>query len=198
MEKPASNIYPIHDLIRQRWSPRAFSSKPVEPGKLQNMFEAARWAASGFNDQPWRFVVGLNYDESWSRIFETLVPFNQLWARQAPVLVMICADTISRKNGLPGTSFEYDAGQAAATLCLQAVAEGLITHQMGGFEKEKARRSFSIPVTIRPLVVMAIGYHGEEEKLPENLLSLERAARVRSDFNTFVFSGQFGQSSNLF
>ncbi|MDO8896520.1 MAG: nitroreductase family protein, partial [Bacteroidales bacterium] len=157
MQKPANNIYPIHPLIRKRWSPRAFLTKSVEKDKLQSLFEAARWAASGSNDQPWQFIVGFNGDETWNRIFETLVEFNQLWTKEVPVLLVACANTISKKSGRKNPSYEYDLGQAVATLSLQATHMGLFVHQMGGFDKAKTVLLFELPNTSKPIVAIAIG-----------------------------------------
>ncbi len=198
MEKPANNIHPVHPMIKRRWSPRAYNSRPVEEQKLKSLFEAARWAASGSNDQPWRFILGYKGDKSWNDIFDSLVEFNQLWARDAPVLVLVSADSIRQKTGGPNPSFEYDTGQAVATLSLQATDLGLFVHQMGGFNKEKVSASFSLPESIKPIVVVAIGYYGNADNLHPNLQVLEKGERMRNDFSTFVFEKKHGSPSSLF
>lgn len=197
MNKEAAASVEIHDLIKKRWSPRAFSSKPVETEKLQRLFEAARWSASCFNEQPWRFILGLkDRGQAYKKIFETLAEGNKIWCRNVPVLVLLIAKKTFSHNGKANLWHQYDLGQAAAYLSLQATAEGLYVHQMAGFNPSKARELFSIPDDFEPFTVMAIGYLGQPDQLPDDLKEMETAARTRMQSNKFVFSEIWGKEFN--
>jgi nitroreductase len=198
MKKTAPAKYAIHPLLAERWSPRAYSSKEIPFEKIQRLFEAARWAPSSSNDQEWRFIIGFKGDETHNKLFETLVEFNQLWAGDAHLLVLVCGQTISNKSGKPSPIFSYDVGQAVAMLSIQATHEGLYVHQMGGYDKSKAKEYFELPETVEPLVVMSIGYPGDVSQLHPNLQPMEKAERVRNNFDTFVFANKFGEPSSLF
>lgn len=197
MEKPAITNKSIHPLIKNRWSPRSFDSRPVEEEKLKRIFEAARWAPSSFNEQPWRFVVGIKGDNTWKKIFESLVEWNQQWAVTAPVLIMAIGRETYTKTGKPNEVFKYDTGQSVAYLTLQVYEEGLVMHQMGGFSKDKAIELLSIPEGYAPLTVSAIGYQAPPEKLPEEFEKLEHGQRSRIPLNELVFAESFGHASNL-
>jgi nitroreductase len=184
----------LHPLLYKRWSPRAFSGQPVESEKLQRIFEAARWAPSSSNIQPWHFLVGYQEDEVYSKIFSTLVKFNQLWAQTAPVLVLAISKMINSK-GEKNTSRNYDLGQAVAFLTLQATAEGLYVHQMGGFDTALAASQLGIPDDYEVRIVIAIGYRGDPELLHPNLKKLEYTERSRRPLEEIVFSGKFGEKA---
>jgi len=197
LKKPAETNASIHDLIRHRWSPRAFDSKPVEPEKLRILFEAARWAASSYNGQPWYFIVGTKDDpENYNRVLETFVEFNQGWAKQAPVVALSVAKLKFDDGKLNRHAF-HDVGQAAASLSLQAEALGLSVHQMGGIEPEKARKLFNIPADYEAVAGIAIGYPGDPASLPEQLRQPELAPRQRKSLDSFVFTGSWGKSLPL-
>ncbi|ELS32033.1 MULTISPECIES: nitroreductase family protein [Pseudanabaena] len=196
MEKPALTDHEIHPLIAQRWSPRAFDSKLVETGKLAQLFEAARWASSCFNDQPWAFIIATKDDTvNYQKMLDCIVPGNVVWAQVAPVLGLIVAQKAFKHNGKPNAWGEYDAGQAAATLVLQATALNLVVHQMGGFDATKAIATFNIPETARPIAAIAIGYAGETSNLPADLQERENAPRDRYPSSSFVFTGGWGNSA---
>jgi nitroreductase len=196
MTKPAITNHEIHPLIAQRWSPRAFDSKPVETEKLAQLFEAARWASSCFNDQPWVFIVATKDDTvNYQKLLDCIIPFNVSWAQAAPVLGLVVAQKNFKHNGKPNAWGEYDAGQAAATLVLQATALDLVAHQMGGFDADKAIASFNIPETAKPVAVIAIGYAGETSNLPPDLQEREQAPRDRQPLASFVFTGEWGNSA---
>jgi nitroreductase len=198
MEKIAETQEPIHDLIRRRWSPRAFSDAPVEPRKLISLLEAARWAASSNNEQPWAFLVATKDDaKSYADMLSVLVEFNQSWASNAPVLILTLAHTQFEKDGRPNRHAMYDLGQAAAHLVLQATALGLSTHQMAGFNADAARERFAVPPGWEPGSVIALGYPGDANSLPEKLKEREIAQRQRKPLEKFVFSGAFGHPSPL-
>ena len=197
MEKPAINKYDIHPLIKRRWSPRSFESRMVEKEKLQRLFEAARWAPSAFNMQPWRFIVGLKGTKSYDKIMDSLIEFNQNWAKLAPVLVLVAGNKVDAKSR-PNATFQYDTGQSVAYLAIQAMHEGLFMHQMGGFDKSKAISNFSIDDNYAPIAVFAIGYISTPDKLPESYQKMETAERKRNDFEEFVFEEEFGRKSGIF
>jgi len=194
--KQAELEYEVHPIIASRWSPRAYDTRPVEPVKLQRIFEAARWAASSSNLQPWYFLVGMKGDEAYEKIFETLVEFNQLWAVNAPLLVLAISKTTNQR-GEPNKSYAYDLGQAVATLSLQAIAEGIYTHQMGGFDEAKAASLFGIPEDYKALVVFALGYMGDHGELHHKLQKLELSPRIRRSTREFVFTGSFGHTADF-
>ena len=193
MEKPAVTTTEIHPLLARRWSPRSFSSQKVDPQTLKRIFEAARWAPSSFNDQPWRFIVGQKGDPTYSRIMETLVEFNQKWASTAPVLILAVGKTVSSKTGKPNSAFRYDTGQSIAYITFQAMHEGLFAHQMGGFDADKARQLFQIPEEYQPLTVTAIGYKEDPSQLEEDFRKMEVAPRQRIPLEEIVFADTFGE-----
>jgi nitroreductase len=198
MEKIAETQAPIHDLIRRRWSPRAFSDEPVEPDKLLSLFEAARWAASASNEQPWAFLVATRQDsENYAALLGVLVEFNRSWANKAPVLILTLAHTQFEKDGRPNRHAFYDLGQAAANLALQATAMGLTVHQMAGFDVEAARKHFNVPAGWEPVSAIAVGYPGDLDSLSEKLRQRETAPRHRKPLETFVFSVTWGHPAPL-
>jgi nitroreductase len=178
----------VQDVILRRWSPRAFADKDVSGTQLKKLFEAARWAASSSNEQPWRFLVGLRGDETYQKIFAALVEFNQAWAKSAPVLVLSVAKKTFTGNGTHDRHNLHDLGAAMANLALQATADGLHTHSMGGFDPEQVRASFGIPSDYEMGAVTAIGYFGDLSRLPERMLKTEIAPRQRKPLEEIVFS----------
>lgn len=199
MEKPAATEYPVHELIGKRWSPRSFLDRAVEPGKLRILFEAARWAPSCFNEQPWRFLVARREDpDQFQRLLGCLTPGNQVWAASAGALVLSVAAGTFGRNGQPNRHAFHDVGLATAQLVLQATAEGLSVHQMGGFDRDRARQVFEIPKDFDPVAAIAIGYRGEPDRLSDELKEREVAPRVRRPQEEFVFSERWGQRARGF
>jgi nitroreductase len=197
VKKPAETSVPIHDLIRHRWSPRAFDPRPVEPEKLRGLFEAARWAPSSYNAQPWYFIVGTKDDpENYNRVLDTFVEFNQGWAKQAPVLALSVAK-LTFDDGKPNRHAFHDVGQAAANLTIQAEALGLSVHQMAGIEPEKARKLFHIPADYEAVAGIALGYAGDPASLGDEMRKRELAPRQRKPLDSFVFTGEWGRISSL-
>ncbi|MGZ8136996.1 MAG: nitroreductase family protein [Methylococcaceae bacterium] len=193
--KPAKTRVKIHDIIESRWSPRAFDpQKPVSHDDLIALLEAARWAPSCFNDQPWRFIVCIKAtdESSWQNAFSTLVEKNQQWAKNAPVLMLSVAMENFGHNGKPNRWSMYDTGAAAANLCLQATALGLIVHQMGGFDAEKARQTFNLPDDCTPMSMMAIGYQANADSLDNAFKESELAERSRAPLEQRFYFGQWG------
>jgi len=194
--KKAQLEYPVHPLIATRWSPRAYDQRPIEKEKLQRIFEASRWAASSNNLQPWYFLVGFKGDEVYSKIFDTLVEFNQLWAINAPVLVLAIAKTTNPKGEI-NQAYAYDLGQAVTTLSLQANFEEIYMHQMGGLDTDSAASSLKIPEEYKVLVAFTLGYRGDEQQLHPNLLKLEMTPRSRKSISETVFTEKFGQKASF-
>jgi nitroreductase len=183
---PVDGVLPI---FHQRWSPRAFSHREVAPADLVRVFEAARWAASSFNEQPWRFLVGTRNSLTYKKIHDSLVPFNQAWAAHAPVLILGATRTTFSHNSAPNRVALYDLGAAASYLTLEAATLGLSTHQMAGFDESHARQAFAIPEDFALGAVIALGYQGEPAVLTnEQMVAQEVAPRQRKPLKDFVFS----------
>ncbi len=178
----------VVELILKRWSPRSFADKPVPSADLVKIFTAAAWAASSFNEQPWRFLVGKKGDETYGKILDSLVEFNQAWAKTAPVLIVSVGKKTFSGNGHRNGYALHDTGAASANLSLQATALGLHTHGMGGVDKEKVRTMFAIPEDFEVGAAWALGYVGVPEALPEAYREMEMAARTRKGLAEFVFA----------
>lgn len=193
---PAATEAAVHELIRERWSPRAFSSEPVNSQDLHSLLEAARWAPSSMNEQPWRFVMADRFrdPEAHARVLSTLVPQNAAWAGRAPVLMVAVSKMTHTHNGAPNRHALYDTGAATALLTLQATWHGLSVHQMGGFHADQARKLLGIPEGFEPVAVLAIGHPGDPADLSDNLRTRELAPRQRRPLNELVFNGSWGES----
>ncbi|MBS0159830.1 MAG: nitroreductase family protein [Nitrospira sp.] len=195
MEKPAETHSPIHDLLRRRWSPRAFSERMVEPEKLRSLFEAARWAPSSSNEQPWQFVVGTKADPpAYDRLLACLKENNKKWAFRAPVLILSVARLNFEDEGTPNRHAWHDTGMAAMSLCLQATSMGLFAHQMAGFDIEMARVELKIPAGYEPVAMIAVGYPGDPAELPDYLREREFKPRERNSITQFVSDGTWATS----
>ena len=183
MQKPAQTSQPIAPLLANRWSPCAFDpQKPVSAAAVDALCEAARWAPSCYGAQPWRFVVcnKAENETAWERALACLAPPNQEWAKNAPVLVVVCAATRFERNGKPNAHHAYDAGAAAFAMVLQAEALGLRAHQMGGFSADVARAAFAVPAGFVCLAMLAAGWQAPASALPTpQLQAREAAARER-------------------
>jgi nitroreductase len=195
--KQAPAIDGVLPAVLARWSPRSFADRDVSPADLRTVFEAARWAASSFNEQPWRFIVGLRNSLTHKKIFSTLIGFNQGWAGAAPVLILGAAKTRFSHNGTDNRNALYDLGAASSYLTLQAAALGLTTHQMAGFDSAAARQALEIPEDYTFGAVIALGYQGEPSALPHpDLIAQETAPRTRKQLSEFVLSS-WGTPANL-
>ncbi len=192
-DKPAAADHDVHPLIRDRWSPRAFGDRPVEPAVLARLFEAARWAPSCANAQPWSFVFAHKADTAqFSAILDCLKPGNQKWADRAAVLMVSVAQLDFIKPGKPNRPNRHayhDIGLAVAHLGLQATALGLVLHQMAGFDAGKARLALGIPEGHEAVTAIALGYPGDPAQLVEDLRVRELAPRTRKPQEAFVFRG---------
>nr|WP_199197500.1 nitroreductase family protein [Chroococcidiopsis sp. CCALA 051] len=198
MDKAAQTRYPIHDLLRQRWSPLAFSDRLVEPEKLHSVLEAAGWAASSYNEQPWSFIVATSENQvEFERLLSCLAEGNQEWARNAPILMLSVAKLNFEYNGVENRHAFHDVGAASTTLAIQAAALGLLIHQMAGFDVPKAKEIYSIPEDYEPVAAIALGYFGDPQTLSQKLQQRENAPRKRKPLEEFVFSGSWNQTSPL-
>ena len=197
-DKQASADYPIQELLAKRWSPYAFQDRPVPKDDLRSLFEAARWAASSFNEQPWTYIVATKEDpEEFQQLLSCLVEFNQVWAKAAPVLALGIASLTSARNGQVNRAAVHDLGLAAGNLLVEATARGLVVHQMLGIFPDKARQVFDIPQGFEAWTAIAIGYRGDPMSLPDALRERERLPRQRKPLSQFVFSGKWGSPSPL-
>ncbi len=177
----------ISPLFLNRWSPRAFTNQPITDEDLNAILEAAHWAPSSYNDQPWRFIVAKT--EEHLGVFQAFLgDFNKLWASSAPVLVLIASDS-KRENGDPNGAHAFDAGAAWSSLALQATLKGISTHAIGGFDREVARRVLEIPEQFELHAVIAIGYRGDKSSLPEGIAERE-VPNGRKPLNQVVFEGK--------
>jgi nitroreductase len=195
--KQAPAVEGVLPAVLNRWSPRSFADRDVSPEDLKKVFEAARWAASSYNEQPWRYLVGTRGSETYKKIFSTLIGFNQSWAATAPVLILGVASTKFTHNGAPNGYGLYDLGAASSYLTLQASELGLKTHQMAGFDQEAARKAFGIPEDYVLGSVIALGYLGEPAALGhEQMISMEVAPRERKPLSELVLSA-WGEPAKL-
>ncbi len=193
--RPATD-HPIHDLLCERSSPYAFADRDVSDADLRSLFEAARWAASSYNEQPWSYIVATRKNrEAYEAVHSCLVEGNRGWAGAAPVLAIGCARTTFVRNDKPNIAAEHDLGAASANLTAEATARGLVVHQMIGIVPDRARELYAIPAHSTALTGLAIGYAGESSSLPDNLREREEAPRTRKPLSEWVFEGRFGNPS---
>jgi len=199
-EKKAVTSVPIHDLLASRWSPRAYAAgRTVSRGQLAALLEAGRWAPSCNGDEPWRYLVwDRNRDpQGWQRAFDCLSEGNRKWVQNVPLLMLSCAGSAFAHNGKPNRWTQHDTGMASLSIALQAVALGLIAHQMGGFDAEKARAAFGIPAEYTPMAMIAIGYQAEPDVLDEETKKKELAPRARKPVSERFFEGGWGRGPTL-
>lgn len=186
--KTADTTAPLHPLLAERWSPRGFDrDHRLDDDQVTTLLEAARWAPSANNSQPWRFLVTRRADHDFDRLAEILAAGNRGWATQASALVLVAAQVVD-ETGRPRPWATYDTGQAVAALSVQAQVEGLAVHQMGGFDADAARHAFGLDETLEPLVVLAVGRHDPDADLPEALAGRERAPRTREPLETLLLA----------
>jgi nitroreductase len=180
--------------IADRWSPRSFNDRKVEPEQLNAVFTAAQWAASAFNEQPWRFIVAVSdKEQAHERLLSCLDPFNRSWAKRAPVLALCFAADRFAQNGKPNAHAWHDLGIASGAMSIQATHEGLHTHFMAGILPERIAECFDIPEGFRPVTGLAMGYLGSPDRLPEGLREKEQAPRQRKPLSELVFCGAWGE-----
>ncbi len=196
MHKPAITQVAIDATIANRWSGRAYDvAKPVTHEQVIALLEAARWAPSCFGDEPWRFIVWnkATNPQAWQQAFDCLVPGNQSWVANAPLLVLVCADTLFGHNLQPNRFAQYDTGAAAENLCLQASSMGLMAHQMGGFDANLAREKFNIPAQYTVMAMVSVGSPADIATLSGDALARETAPRSRKPLSALFFDATWGE-----
>jgi len=197
--KHARPDHPIHDLVVRRWSPYAFSSRDVSTEDLRSLFEAARWAPSSYNEQPWCFIVARRSEPApFEQVLQCLVEGNREWARQAPVLALTVARERFKRNDKPNRAAEHDVGLAVASLSVEATARGISVHQMIGILPDRAAEAFQIPEGAHALTALAIGYPaGPDEPAADVLRTRDQTPRQRKPLGEFVFGETFGTTSAI-
>jgi nitroreductase len=177
--KEAQTETNVHPLIKKRWSARAFSQNPIDDNTLMQLFEAASWAPSSMNEQPWRYYYAHKQDDSFEKYFDCLMPGNKLWADKAQVLVLSLAKKDFSNNANPNRHALHDVGAANMLLLLQAAELDIYGHQLGGFDREKTIQTFRLPDDLEPVCFIALGYLGDFNQLDEPFKSREQAPRSR-------------------
>ena len=197
-DKHATPDHPIQDVLATRWSPYVFADRPVSDADLRSLFEAARWAASSYNEQPWRYIVATRENgEEFQRLLSCLVEVNQGWAAAAPVLALGVVRQRFARNDKPNRAAVHDLGLAAGNLLVEATARGLSVHQMVGLEPEKARAVYGIPEAFEAWTALAIGYRGDPATAPAGLGDRDRMPRQRKPLAEFVFGGRWDTASSI-
>jgi nitroreductase len=181
----------VHPLIIERWSPRAFDEEMIPDHELLQMFEAAKWAPSSMNEQPWRFIFARRGEKAFEKMVSLLMPGNAIWAKKAPVLIMTIIKKQFDANGSPNHSALHDLGLAVGNLSLQAHSLNIGIHQMGGIYHDQAQKVFAIPETFGVVTILAAGYYGDPDQLDLQLKARELAPRTRKNLNTIVYHENF-------
>lgn len=198
MSMQAPTEVAINPLLASRWSPYAFADRPVARDDLRALFEAARWAPSCYNDQPWHYLVATkDHPEEFARLLSCLVEPNQAWAGFAPVLALGISRLNFSHNGKPNRAALHDLGLASAQLLVEATARGLAVHQMLGILPEKARQLYQVPEGFEILTGLAVGYAGDPKGLTDALRDRDAVRRPRRPVREFLFSGRWGEVSPL-
>lgn len=193
--KHAQTLPSVHPLIRERWSPRSFEPRDISASDLEAILEAGRWAASSYNEQPWRFIVARRSEPAFQKMLDLLIPFNQSWVKNTSALVFTFASKTFRQNGKENLHALHDTGAAATQMMLQATALGLAAHGMSGYDRDRTRKELNIPDDYELGAFFAFGYEAPPEKLKmdEKTVQSESAPRQRKPLGELAFSGSFGQ-----
>jgi len=199
MSKEASPEHPVHELIAKRWSPYSYADRAVADADLLSLLEAARWAPSSYNAQPWSYVAARRHSEAelFARVLSCLVEANQAWARHAAVLALGVVTLRFSHNDKPNAAARHDLGLAAGNLCAEATARGIAVHQMIGILPERARELFAIPEGAEAVTGLAIGYAGANDAVPENIAARDQSPRARKALREFVFGARWGMAHDL-
>jgi len=196
LDKLAPTSTPIHELLARRWSSRAFDpNRPVSREQLRVLLEAGRWAPSCYGDEPWRYLI---WDkgrdpQGWQKAYDCLSENNKKWVKNVPLLMLSCAGSIFEATGKPNRWTQHDTGAASVSMALQATAMGLMVHQMGGFDAEKARAAFAIPPEYTPMAMIAVGYQTGPDILDEETKAKELRPRGRKPIAERFFEGGWGK-----
>lgn len=197
-DRRAPTDHPIHPLLAERWSPCGFSSRPVAKADLLSLFEAARWAPSCYNEQPWSYIVATRHQpEEFQRLLSCLVEANRAWAMAAPVLALGVVTRKFKRNNKDNRAAAHDLGLASACLVVEAMERGLFVHQMLGMLPEKARELYQIPADSDALTALAIGYRDDSPDLPDAIRQRDQSPRQRKPLSQFVFGGKWGTASGI-
>jgi nitroreductase len=198
VENPAPTDRPINDLLSRRWSPKLFADRPIDDSTLATLLEAARWAASSFNEQPWSYIVARKSDgPEFDRMVSTLAEKNQQWARSAPLLMISIARNSFSRNGTPNRHAFHDVGAASADLTTQATSMDLFVHQMAGIDRQKIQREYALPEGEEPVAALAVGYAPDPATLTEEQRAAEKKSRTRKPVRDFVFSKTWGSPTPI-
>ena len=195
MKDAVTNV-PIYELLARRWSPRAFDpTRPVSREQLKVLLEAGRWAPSCNGDEPWRYLI---WDKGrdpagWQKAFDCLNENNKKWVKNVPLLMLSCAGSTFEATGKPNRWTQHDTGAASVSMALQAAAMGLIVHQMGGWDVDKARAAFAIPAEYTPMAMIAVGYQTGPEILDDETKAKEMRPRARKPIAERFFEGGWGK-----
>lgn len=182
--------YPIDPLIHNRWSPRSMSGEEFDEATLMGLFEAARFAPSSYNNQPWRFIYAKRNSPEWQAIFDLLIPFNQSWCKNAAVLVVVISKNVFEHNGKPARTHSFDTGSAWMSLALEATSRNLVAHGMEGFDFEKARKVLEIPDDHTVEAMFALGHPAPKEALDPELQKREQPSD-RRPLEEILYHGKF-------
>lgn len=198
MSKAAKVDHPIHDILAKRWSPYGYSDRAVSDEDVCSLFEAARWAASSYNEQPWSYIVATKSDPAmFERLLSCLVEPNQQWAASAHVLAIGIAKLTFTRNDKPNRCAHHDLGLAGGNLCAEATARGLSVHQMAGILPDRVRELYQVPEGYEPATGIAIGYAADPKDLSDAIKQRDTASRDRKPLAEFVFGGLWGSPSDL-
>jgi nitroreductase len=196
VQKTRSPTHEINSLIINRWSPRSFVPEEISDKELFSLFEAARWAPSSSNSQPWRFIYAKRNTKNWNDLFNLLIDFNKQWCIDASALVVIVSRKNFERDGKPSITHQFDTGAAWENLAIQAVSQGLVTHAMAGFDYEKARKDLAIPDDYDVMAMVAIGKRGPKENLSPELQAREMP-NTRKPLSELVMEGKFGNKVEI-
>lgn len=185
--KIAKTKYNILNLIKNRWSPRAFNDKEIDDEMIFQIIEAASWAASAMNEQPWRYIIAQKKNkDKFEKVLNCLSDGNKIWAKNAACLIVSLANKYYTQDKIPNRTYFHDTGLANANLIIEALNNNIYTHPMGGFSAEKIINTFNLPAELEPVIVLALGYLGDPETLPEDLKKRELAPRTRKPLNEII------------
>lgn len=199
MQKPAETRFPVHELIAERWSPVCFDERPIEPEKIGSLFEAARWAPSSYNEQPWSFLAaGRDNRPEFDRLLGCLMEANQAWAKHAGLLAISVAAKVYARNDKPNRHAWHDVGAATQNLILQAMAMGLHAHPMGGFDAARVQQEYHLPEHYEACTAVAVGYLSTDlDRFSADLKQRQLGGRMRKPLSEMVFRGAWGRPFSL-
>lgn len=198
MRKTAPSDHAIHELIGERWSPYWFDNRPISNSDMCAIMEAARWAPSSYNEQPWCFLMSNREDVGrHAPMVECLIEGNRTWAREAPILLLGLTHRSFAQSGEPNPACEHDLGLAAASLTLEASARGIQVHQMSGILRARIRETYRVPADVTPLTALALGYCAAAKDVPDRYQDRQNRARERKPLSSFVYAGSWEESAKL-